>query len=226
MKDNPDRKIDFAHGKEPLRLLALSDGLFATVLTLLVLDLRIPDALNASGGNMPAILQWISQHLFSYLLTFVVAGTYWLAHHRAFDRVNQYDNGLLRYNLLFLLFIGLFPFSTATISMASFNTSSYSFYWAIYAANNILAGIMLNITWNYAVRHRLVTPETTRRESLHITVRQIVTPAVFLISIATNALFPQFFMGPLTLLMIPLAMRGVDIYFAEVKPKKPSHHKD
>jgi uncharacterized membrane protein len=221
MKEHHAQKTDVPHGKEPLRLLALSDGLFATVLTLLVLDLRIPDALNANGGNMTAFLSWIGPHLFSYLLTFLVTGTYWMAHHRDFDQVATYDRSLLGYNLLFLLFIGLLPFTTANISLVSINSSNYPFYWAIYAANIILAGIMLNLTRNYAVSHGLVTPGMTRQESLHGTVRQIVTPAVFLVSIGVNFLFPRTFLGPYTLLLIPLIMWGVDQYYARIYPKKP-----
>ena len=58
--------------KETRRLIGLSDGLFATVLTLLVLDLRIPDLLSSGDGNPNTFLKWIGPHLFSYLLTFLV----------------------------------------------------------------------------------------------------------------------------------------------------------
>src|SRR5512140_498479 len=153
MKEKREPKTSLRRGKEPLRLLALSDGLFATVLTVLVLDLRIPDTLTVNTGNMAEYVKWLGPHLFSYLLTFLVTGTYWLAHHRDFDLIDQYDRGLLAYNLLFLLFIGLFPFSTASVSLPNFRSNSFAFYWAIYASNIILAGIMLTLTWNYAVSH-------------------------------------------------------------------------
>jgi uncharacterized membrane protein len=221
MKETRERKTNITHRKEPHRLVALSDGLFATVLTLLVLDLRLPDALSTISGNSSVFLKWLGPHLFSYLLTFLVGGTYWIAHHRNFDQVETYDRGLMGYNLLFLLFIGLLPFSTAAISLPSFS-SAFPFYWAIYASNMILAGIMLNLTWNYAVSHHLVNPETTRKQSQQITARQIVTPAVFLVSIVADFLFPQFFLGPYTLLIIPLGMWGVDRYYAGTQPKKSS----
>ena len=66
--------MNLTKGKEPLRLLALSDGLFATVLTLLVLDLGTPAALDTGGGNIAAFVKWIGPHLFSYLLTFSSQG--------------------------------------------------------------------------------------------------------------------------------------------------------
>jgi uncharacterized membrane protein len=203
-------------------MMALSDGLFATVLTLLVLDLRVPEAITADSGNMTAFIRWLGPHLFSYLLTFLVAGTYWLAHHRNFDHVVHYDRVLLGYNLLFLLFIGLLPFSTAIISLGRSSSSAFAFNWSIYSANIILAGVMLNLTWSYAVSHRLVSQETTGQQSRRITVRQIVTPAVFLISIVAEYLFPRAFLGPYVLLVIPLAQWGVDRYFADAEPKGPS----
>jgi uncharacterized membrane protein len=179
----------------------------------LVLDLRIPEALNT---DVSAFVKWLGPHLFSYLLTFLVAGTYWLAHHRNFDHVVRYDRGLLGYNLLFLLFIGLFPFSTAAVSLGSSRSSDFRFHWSIYAANILLAGVMLGLTWAYAVSHHLVTTETTRQQSRYIAVRQLVTPAVFLLSILAECLFPQVFPGPFTLLVIPLALWGVDRKFGEV----------
>lgn len=222
MKETRERKTHIAHGKEPHRLMALSDGLFATVLTLLVLDLKLPDALSASSGNPTVFLTWLGPHLFSYLLTFLVGGTYWMAHHRNFDKVVTYDRGLIGYNLVFLLFIGLLPFSTASFSLPGFRMSTYPFFWAIYATNIILAGVMLNLTWMYAVSHHLVAPETTRRQHRHITVHQMITPAIFLVSIAAEYLFPQIFLGPYILLIIPLALWEVDRFYADAESKKSS----
>ncbi len=223
MKDNHARELNTTDGKEPLRLIALSDGLFATVLTLLVLDLRGPDALDADGGNITVFVKSVAPHLSSYLLTFWVSGTYWLTHHRDFDHVIRYDRGLLGYNLLFLLFIGLFPFTTATLSPVGFKSSVYPFYWAVYAANVVLAGVMLTLTWNYAVSHHLVHPATTPQHSWHIALRQMATPGVFLISIVAEYLFPGALLGPGTLLAIPPALWLVDRFFAPAEPHVPFH---
>jgi uncharacterized membrane protein len=221
MKETRVRKTSSAQGNKPHRLVALSDGLFATELTLLVLDLRLPDAINTISRDSNAFLTWLGPHLFGYLLTFLVAGTYWIAHHRDFDHIETSDRGLMAYNLLFLLFIGLLPFSTASISLPSFS-SAFPFYWAVYSANIILAGVMLNLTWNYAVSHHLVNPEMTHRQNQQITVHQIVTPAVFLLSIAADFLFPKLFLGPYVLLVIPLALWVLDRFYPDDRPKKAS----
>ena len=207
---------------EPLRLVALSDGLFATVLTLLVLDLRLPDALSGQSLSPGDFLRWLGPHLFAYLLTFFVSGTYWLAHHRNFDLIVGYDRGLLGYNLLFLLFVGLLPFSTAPVSSFSLSATRYSFYWAIYGANIFLAGIMLTLTWLYALSHGQVTPGTTRLQSMHIIVGQLTIPAAFVVSVLTQYLFPRIFLGPSTLILIPLLRWGVDRYYSRTDPDQPS----
>jgi len=197
--------------KEPSRLLALSDGLFATVLTLLVLDLRMPAAATGTSQTFQDFARWLGPHLFSYILTFLVAGTYWLSHHRYFDQVARYDNGLLRYNLLFLLFIGLFPFTTALISsFGGIKSGDFPLYWAIYAGNVLAAGVMMTLIWNYAVTHGLTTGEISRRESRHNSVRMIVIPLVFLVSIAAEFLFPQIYLGPYILMTIPMILWIID----------------
>jgi uncharacterized membrane protein len=191
----------------PSRLIALSDGLFATVLTLLVLDLR-PTGVQ----GVHAFLKELGPHLFSYLLTFLVAGTYWLTHHRDFDFVVRHDRTLLGYNLLFLLFIGLLPFSTAAIGQWSLNSDEYPFYWALYAANIILAGCMLTLAWVYAVRSGLVNKKA-RARSRNIIARQLLIPAIFLVSIAAEYAFPSAFLGPYMLLSIPIGLWVVDRVF-------------
>jgi TMEM175 potassium channel family protein len=222
MKAKRADKAGAKEGKGPARMLSLSDGLFATVFTVLVLDLRIPEAIRAGAGNESTLVKWLGPHLFSYLLTFLVAGTYWLAHHRNFDLIVDYDRGLLGYNLLFLLFIGLLPFSTAGISSGSYRSTEFAFYWSIYASDLLLAGVMLTLTWTYAVAHNLTAARTTGQETRYITMRQSVTPAVFLISILAEWLLPQAFPGPWTLLLIPLAMWWVDRRYAAIDPDRPS----
>jgi len=211
-----------ADRKEPARLLALSDGLFATVLTVLVLDLRVPEAFSVSGSSIDDFIKWIGPRFFSYLLTFLVAGTYWLTHHRDFDHIEGHDRGLLAYNLLFLLFIGLLPFSTAAISPISLRSGAYPFYWTVYASNICLAGIMLTLTWKYAESHGLLKAETTVRLIRHIVVRQTVIPGVFLISIAVQYLSSERLLGPYVLLAIPIVMFVVDRIYTDSSVSRTS----
>ncbi len=164
---------------------------------------------------MIAFARWIGPHLFSYLLTFFVAGIYWMAHHRNFSHITGADRGLLGYNLLFLLFIGLLPFTTAAIGVSGAALGgAYPFYWAIYCANLCVAGLLLTLSWLYALSHGFVGSGVTRMQSQRIVARQLVTPAVFLLSAILELLFPRYFLGPFSLLLVPAAQRFVDHAYA------------
>jgi uncharacterized membrane protein len=202
--ENTEQKFTFSTDKDPMRVIALSDGLFATVLTLLVLDLKIPDLFMAGGGNVGGFFAALGPHLFSYLMTYLVTGIFWLTHHRHFDHIVRYDQCLINYNLLFLLFVGLFPFSTTAISMDDHLNTNYPVFWAIYAINIAAAGIMQILTWNYAMSHQLVHTDTSPQQSRNITLIESITPVVFLLSIAAEYLFPQAFFGLYTLMLIPV----------------------
>ncbi len=214
MAEKAEQNNTLNKDKEPVRMVALSDGVFATVLTFLVLDLKVPEIFLSGGGSDADFLESVGPHLFSYVLTFLVTGTYWLAHHGIFDHVIRYDNRLLRYNLLFLLFIGLLPFSTAAISLDEPQAANYPLLWTTYSLNIALAGIMLTLTWNYAVSHLHAHPEISAEYCRYVTVRQLITPLVFLVSIATEYIFPKISLGMYTLLVIPLANVLVERHYA------------
>lgn len=201
MNDRPRQLRLRAEGDDPGRLLALSDGLFATVLTILVLDLKLPDISHlASAGDVLRVINELGLHLFSYLLTFVVAGVFWLAHHADFNQIIRYNHRLLWYNLMFLLCVGLLPFSTASISNNNLGIGS----WSIYAMNIVAIGVMLSLTWGYAYTHGLTDPALPRRAARYQGLRHLITPGVFLISIGVIVLAPNTYLAQLSLLTIPV----------------------
>ena len=196
-----------AEGDDPGRLLALSDGLFATVLTILVLDLKLPDISQlVSAGDVHRVISELGVHLFSYVLTFVVAGAFWVAHHGDFNHIIRYNHRLLWYNLMFLLFVGLLPFTTAGISNNNLGVVS----WSIYAMNIVAMGVMLSLTWGYAYTHRLTNPALPRRAARYQGLRHLITPGMFLISIGVVYLTPETYLAPYSLLMIPLIQVFLD----------------
>lgn len=225
MKNTQESEINKARSKEPLRLLTLSDGLFATVLTLLVLDLRIPEAISSAGASISSFVAWTAPHLFSYALTFVVVGSYWSGHHRNFRYIKQDDQRLAAYNLAFLFFIGLLPFSTATVSLKSSSVDYFSFSWMIYSFNMILAGIMLDLTWRYALAHDLVSSELSHGQIRSFSIHHYIVPGTFLISILVEYLSSPRAWGPYTLMIIPLAMWFADRYFGTISQKRHGHTK-
>lgn len=92
---------------------ALADGIFAVAMTLLVLDLKLPEGVETiTDAEVWRQLLGLKGHFLIYALSFIVLGNYWIGHHHQFHFVRRVNWGLLWLNLLFLLFITLVPFST------------------------------------------------------------------------------------------------------------------
>lgn len=94
----------------PQRLIALADGVFAIVMTLLVFQLAVPIA--ADTDRLGSALAEMWPEFLIYVLSFLVLGVFWLVHHLVFDPVERYDTTLIWLNILFLMLSSLVPFST------------------------------------------------------------------------------------------------------------------
>jgi len=134
-------------GLSPARLEAFSDGVIAVIITILVLELRVPgpDGLAGLRVVLPAILL--------YLLTFVQIGIYWVNHHYLVDEVETVSHGILWTNLLFLFCLSLFPFATEWIGVKGLS----SFTTALYAAVSIFPGLGYMALWSQ-IRSRSTAP--------------------------------------------------------------------
>jgi len=125
-------------GLSPARLEAFSDGVIAVIITILVLELRVPEPNGLAG------LRVVLPAVFLYLLTFVQIGIYWVNHHYLVDEVETVSHGILWANLLFLFCLSLFPFATEWIGvkgLSSFTTS-------LYAAVSIFPGLGYMALWS------------------------------------------------------------------------------
>lgn len=119
----------------PHRLEAFSDGIIAIIITIMVLELKVPQ-----DETLDALLgQW---HLFvSYLLSFILVAEYWLNHHMLFHMVKRVDNRLLWANLLLLFCTSLIPFFTGYMAenrISAFTVSAYSLWSFVCAAAFLL----------------------------------------------------------------------------------------
>ena len=94
------------------RLILFSDAVFAIAITLLVIELKIPEMSEITNRSLADALLETTPHFISFLISFMIIGIYWVAHHRMFYYVTGYDNKLLWLNLFLLFFIVLMPFSS------------------------------------------------------------------------------------------------------------------
>ena len=95
------------------RLILFSDAVFAIAITLLVIEIKIPDNHeNVSDKLLLRSLGHLVPKFMGFLISFMLIGVYWTVHHRMFGFVTGYTRKLLLLNLVFLFFIALMPFST------------------------------------------------------------------------------------------------------------------
>lgn len=116
------------------RLEAFSDGVYAIVITLLILDIRIPEVEpEALGGMLVKLLP----QLFTYILSFFVVGLYWHAHHQVSVQVKQVNSAFIWLNLVWLLFVSVLPFPTSLLGRYPFQSIPLT----IYGVNLILVNV-------------------------------------------------------------------------------------
>ena len=148
-------------GRSVERLAALSDGIFAVAMTLLVLDLRTPlvdaihserDLWHALGAAAPQIVM--------YLMTFLTLGIFWIGQQTQLNHLSRSDRTLTWVHLAFLFAVTLMPFSTRLLA----EFAAYRVALVLYWANIALLGLTLYLSWGRAVRAGLlksdVSPET------------------------------------------------------------------
>lgn len=107
------------------RLESFSDGVFAIVITLLVLELKLPAvSYDALGASLLQLLPSIS----AYVLSFLLIGMYWVFHHHAYTLIDGVDGVLLWLNIVFLLLISFMPFPTMMLGRCPGQTLPVVFY--------------------------------------------------------------------------------------------------
>ena len=123
------------------RVLAFSDAIFAIAITLLTLNLEVPPGLH--GADFPSALHQVVPALGAYVLSFVILGQLWLAHHRIFGVIARVDYTVLVRNLVFLGLIAIMPFPVRLLS----DYSNRPLAVAIYAVTFIAAMQLQRIIW-------------------------------------------------------------------------------
>ena len=129
------------------RIEALSDGVFAIAMTLLVLDLKVPDrAHHMNDAEMVQQLLAMWRSFLAYAITFLLSGTFWYTHHLVLHFVRGTDKLFLWLNLLFLMMISLLPFSAGLLSHLDVHPVAQLFYFG----NQTAIALLLGAQWEYA----------------------------------------------------------------------------
>ena len=197
-------------GLTKARIEALTDGIFATVMTVLVLGLSLPQVGLSESGLEGEIVN-LSPHILAYVFSFVVLGVYWIGHHNQFHYIKRTDRVFLWVNILFLLTIGFVPFSTSLLGLYPFSPTAVR----IYGVNLAATGLALYTVWWYATsQHRLVEKDLDPHIVTLAQNRTLIGPVVSLIGIGFSFLDSRISLV-LYLLLIPFFIRPshIDIHF-------------
>lgn len=172
--------------KELDRIVFFSDAIFAIAMTLLILEIPVPDVpADSAAAELRGSVLALWPKFFSYVLSFLVIGTYWIAHHGTFQYFRSYDRTLMWMNLLFLLSISFVPFPTALLG----EYGEQQFAVVIYAISLAVPRLLLASMWWHAIRGRvLLSDSMDPGTSRYHLVRSLAIPSIFLLSIVISFL--------------------------------------
>jgi len=165
------------------RLLALSDGVVAIALTLLILQITVPTASALgkdpdSASALAAALAKSSDDWISYGVSFYVISQFWLNHHRVFRQINRQQDGLAAWNFAFLFTISVMPFTSDLLGKFNSNPLAVD----IFGFNLFLANLATLLMLEFGDRHRLLG-QGVRRDPFSSRVHVLVGVIVAMISI-------------------------------------------
>jgi uncharacterized membrane protein len=141
-------------GRSLERVLVLVDGVFAIVMTLLVLDLRLPQAHAATSHELWSQLTDLAPQFGAYALSFSMLGTFWLAEHSLLGHMRTSDRTLAWTVLTFLFFVTTLPFTASVLADHTHLRLAVWIYWA----NLLMLGIALGWQLVHAARAELGDP--------------------------------------------------------------------
>lgn len=116
------------------RLEAFSDGVFAIVITLLILDIRFPEV---EYGQFWETLSSLLPRILAYVMSFIIIGLYWVVHHNSMHVIKKTDRNLLWLNILLLLFVSFIPFPTSLLGRYPFEAGPIIIYGCALIACNL-----------------------------------------------------------------------------------------
>lgn len=171
------------------RLEAFSDGVFAIAITLLVLEIGVPEAefddlWRGIGEQWPSYL--------GYVTSFLTIGGIWLIHHAIIRRVEVADGNVMRINLLLLMVVAFLPFPTRLVAEAIHDARAESAAVIFYGVSLLVVSSTLASLWRYLATHRdLLRDDVSDEEVSGITNRTAPNVGFYLAFVALAFLVPQ-----------------------------------
>jgi uncharacterized membrane protein len=187
------------------RIEALTDGIFAIAMTLLVLTLALPEA-GEGLAEVHSLLIGQMDKFFNYALSFVLLAIFWIRHHRQSHFIKRTDGRHLWINIFFLMFVALMPFTTSLVGDYSEEPLAEVFF----AANILMLGVFLTWNWVYATNnHRLVDRSLDLPTIALGKKREVVAPLVAIL--AMGLAFIDTNISSYSYLLIPVILQVIEL---------------
>ncbi len=165
------------------RLAALSDGVIAIAITILVLGLEVPSVHEVNPSQLIDYLRDSLHPALGYVISFVVIGTFWLEHYAIFHFLTHATRVLIALNGLFLLCLTFVPFPTGLQAAYRHDELAMVFY----ACSLFMCGSSLLAVWLYAIQNRrLISPAISSEVLQSMTRRLAIAPALCLVAIGCS----------------------------------------
>jgi uncharacterized membrane protein len=203
--------MSHAQDQQLERLTFFSDAVFAIAITLLVIEIHVPHPeANTDDAWFQAIADLIP-HFAGFILSFIVVGALWAAHHRVFGLLRRYDPSVVWPNLMLLMSIAFMPFSSALMSEHPMERVPEMFY----SCTLLVAGLLQYRLVRRALRPPFLAEDTTDETIAVMRRRSLAMPCMAVLAFLLAIRWP----GPsnLPLMFTPLAV----MLFARMK-KQPS----
>lgn len=194
------------------RLILFSDAVFAIAITLLVIEIKIPEIHeNVSDKALLQSLAHLIPKFLGFMISFMMIGLYWTVHHRMFGFVTSYSRKLLLLNLIFLFFVALMPFSTGFYSEYSgpdMLRHQLMVPMIFYVLNFCGMGFLNYFMWVYITnpKNKVAEPPVDPLVVSQARARSLVVPIVFLTMLPV-AYFTNVIIAAYVPMLIPVILR-------------------
>lgn len=173
---------------ELTRIIALSDGVFAFAMTLLVVSIELPDlSEDEARANLVSDVWQLWPQMLSFVIGFLVIGALWSAHRRLFGQVQDFDDRLVKLDIVLLMLVAFIPFPTSILGRYGFLSFPAIFYAVIVAT----ISLMFLLVIDHLDSHReFLIGSGQEFDFAHNKTRHLTTAGIFLLSIPISWVLP------------------------------------
>jgi len=165
------------------RLEAFSDGVLAVIITIMVLELKVPEE-----SNWESLKPLIPKFL-AYIFSFIYIGIYWNNHHHLFQTVKKVNGSILWANLHLLFWLSLMPAATEWIGETHFAKNPVS----VYGIGLIMCAVAYTILENLIIKNE--GEDSTLKAAIHSKFKEYISIVFYILGFATSFFYPYIAIG-------------------------------